>query len=302
MASSGITQKIQVLKETSYGDGGAAGEKVFGATKSFEWREDTATVQTYDLESGLATPNKNVDGVRIITGSHEWALTDGHEFEAILGTISGTTSFTLSEALTVPSYGVKVVDGDGFRIIKGLKYGKFALAIARDEIVTIKAEWTAKSIEETTTFTPTLTTTEPLTFMDGYVKLGTTAQTDIEAFSVEISRVLSPRRFIESTSAGSRRNISAIIEGKRTTTFSGTQGAKTDLIKEIYGGATPADTRADKTIQLIFARTGSSALTLNLTGSRYTTLGRTMSKDDEVAVGEFGGVCLTVSGSGTYPN
>ena len=53
----------------------------------------------------------NTDGVILVSGSHEWELTNGREFEAILGTVTeGAGSFSLDVAKTLPSYSVKAVD------------------------------------------------------------------------------------------------------------------------------------------------------------------------------------------------
>ena len=96
MANGGISDKIQILEETAYGDGGAAGEKVFGVTRSFAWSGDTSTTQTYGLETSGPAATCNVDGVLAITGTHEWELTDGREFEAILGSLTDNDpDFTL---------------------------------------------------------------------------------------------------------------------------------------------------------------------------------------------------------------
>lgn len=299
MATGGITNKIQVLEEASFGDGGVTGEKVFGVTKRFEWREETSTVQSYALESGSANPSFNIDGVLVVTGTHEFEFTDGRAFKAILGAQSGTTSFTLTTANTLPSYSVKAVHGDGFVIIKGLKYNKFNISVARGETVVVSAEWTAKVVEETTTFTPTLATIEPLVYLDGRYTLGSTAQTEIDSISIDITRAQSPRRFIESVSAGDRRLITQIIDGVQTVTFSGVQAAKLDILREINGAATVQDTRTNKDIVLTLSR-GTSSLILTISGSRYTSTGRSFQKDDEVAVQEFAGVGLTVVGTGTY--
>lgn len=299
MASGGISNKIQVLEETTYADGGLTGERVFGVTRSFEWREETSTVQSHALESGSANPQFNIDGVILVTGTHVFEFTDGRAYKAILGAQSGTSTFTLTTANTLPSYSVKAVNGSEFVIIKGIKYSKFSVALSRGETIIVTAEWTGKVVEETTTFTPTVAGIEPLVYLDGRYTLGSTAQTEIDSITLEVSRVLSPRRFIEATTTGNRRLITQIIEGVQSIAFNGLQAAKIDILREINGAATVQDVRTDKNVVLTMSR-GTSALTLTVTGGRYLSTGRSFQKDDEVAVQEFAGVGLTIVGTGTY--
>jgi hypothetical protein len=297
-----VSEKIMVLKETTYGDGGLTGEKVFGVTKKFEWKTETSTQQHYGLETTGPQATVNTDGVLQLTGTHEWELTDGREFEAILGTLAQITgTFSLNVATTLPSYSVKVVDDSGsFNIIKGIKYSKFALNLARgDDPISISTEWVGKTIESTGTFTPTASTVEPLMYLDGYLKLSTTNQTEVETINLEIDRKCQGRRFIESTAAGSRRLISAILEGPLSLAYNGSMGAQRDVLEEIWGGSSLTDTRTDKNVVLHIGR-GTMALTLTLTGGRHISSGRILDKTQEVSLMDFAGVGLDISGTGSY--
>lgn len=303
MASGGVSDLIQVLKETAFGDGGAAGEKVFGVTKTFTWNVDTSTLQSFGLETSGPAGTFNVDGVFAVTGTHVWELVDGREFEAIMGTlVDNDPDFTLSVANTLPSYSVKAVDEAGdskYVIIKGLKYSRFSIALTRDDTIQITADWFAKTIENTTTFTPTVATVEPLTYLDGYFQSGTVDVAEVEDITLEINRNCQPHRFIENTASGSRRLISEIIEGPLNITFNGSAAAQREMLEELFGGSTMQDVRSDKNMALITGR-GTSALELNITGGRYITTGRTLDKTAEVAVQDFGGIGLSISGTGTY--
>jgi len=303
MAISGITDKIQVLKESSFGDGGAAGENVFGVTKRFEWKTETSTQQSYGLETNGPQATVNTDGVIMLSGTHEWELTDGREFEAIMGTgtyAGGTFSLDIADAL--PSYSIKVVDdASNFLIIKGLKYTKFSVELARgEEPIKIVADWIAKTVENTTSFTPTVATVEPLVYLDGFFSLGGTNQTEVEDFTLEIDRRCQGRRFIENTAAGSRRLISAIIEGPLALAYNGNMAAQRAVLEEIWGNTSLQDTRSDKNLVLKCER-GSTALQLSITGGRHISSGRILEKEQEVSLMDFSGVGLDISGTGSYP-
>lgn len=304
MASGGIADKIQVLEEATYADGGVTGEKVFGVTKRFEWKAETSTQQSYGLETDGPQPTVNTDGVLVVTGTHEWELTDGREFKAILGTLTdGTGTYSLDVAKTLPSYSIKAVDEAGdnkYVIIKGIKYSKFTLELARGEDpIKVTAEWIGKTIENTGTFTPTVASVEPLMYLDGHFTLGSTAQTELEDISIEIDRACQGRRFIENTAANSRRLISAVIEGPLSISYSGNMAAQRAVLEEVLGNTTIQDTRSDKNVTVRVGR-GSMSLNLAMTGGRHTTSGRVLEKTQEVALMDFAGVCLDISGTGSY--
>lgn len=303
MAKSGCSDKVQILKEVTYADGGIFGEKVFGVTKRFEWKTEASTQQSYGLETDGPGATVNTDGVLVVSGTHEWEFTDGRELEAITGTFSQATgNFTLDITKVLPSYSAKVVDDSGsFNIIKGIKYSKFSINLVRGEDpVTITAEWIGKSIGDTGTFTPTAATVEPLMYLDGHFSLDGTNQTEVEDFTLEIDRACQGRRFMESTASGSRRLISAIIEGPLTLAYSGNMGAQREVLEEILGGAAMTDTRSDKNLVLFLSR-GTTALRLTMTGGRHISSGRILEKEQEVSLMDFAGVGLDISGTGTYP-
>ena len=305
VANGGISDQIQVLKETTYDDGGLTGEKVFGVTKRFEWKQETSTQQSYGLETSGPGATANTDGVILTTGTHEWELTDGREFEAIFGTLADPAAgtFSLDVATTLPSYTVKVIDSaaDNTKLaIQGIKYTKFSLQVARgDEPVKVVADWVGKRIIATTTFTPTVATVEPLMFLDGCVSFGGTFQTEVEDITLEIDRKVVPRRFIESTTAGSRRLPSAAIEGNLVLTYNGNMGAQREVIEQIWGADSLVDVRSDQNILLRLYR-GKTQLNLTMTGGRMVTTGRILEKEAEVALMDFAGVGLDITGTGSY--
>ena len=269
MVSGGCTDKIQVLKEATYGDGGVTGEKIFGVTRKFDWTMETNSAQSFGLETSGPQATSNTDGVTAISGTHEFELTDGRVFEAILGTLGGSTSYTLDVADLLPSYSVKVVEdaaNSKYGIIKGLKYTKFSISLSRDEVITITADWFARTMVSTTTFTPTAATVEPLTYLDGKFKWGSTYETGIDNITLEFQRNIVPRRFIEAVTTGERRLISALIEGPLNITFNGVQTAKSEMIQKIYGSTSFQDVRTDASISLDIARGVTNTLSLAVTG------------------------------------
>lgn len=306
MANGGVSDKVKILKEATFADGGTAGEKVFGCTQKFEWKIETSTNQNYALEVEGPSASNNTDGVQLVSGTHEWLFTDGRELEAITGTFSqGSGTFTLDVTNALPSYSVQVVDessADTYLKIIGLKYTKFSIQLARgDEPIKIIADWFAKDVQSSGTFTPTSPTVEPLVYLDGAYGLGTgTYQTEVEDITLEIDRAIQPRRFIEQTASGSRRLISALIEGPLSITFNGNMTAQREVLEELWGGSSMTDVRSDKNMFLKMER-GTTALVLTVTGGRHVSGGRILEKTQEVALMDFAGVGLDISGTGTFP-
>lgn len=305
MASGGITDKIQILEETAYADGGAAGEVVFGVTKSFQWTADTSTIKSYGLESTGPQGTHLTDGVLQITGTHEFEITDGREFKAIFGSLPTNTggNFTLDVANTLPSYSVKVME-DGemstFLIIKGLKYTQFTINMARDEVITVSADFIAKSIATTTTFTPSTATGPSLSYLDGCFQIDSVTVTGVESVSFVINRNCVPRRFIEcGVTSGTTREINRIIEGPLDVSYTCSTTTKRSIIEQIWGGSVMTDVRSNVTFRWRAVK-GTAGLELNTTGGRVVTYDRTLDKTQEVALIEFSGVALDISGTGTY--
>lgn len=304
MAKGGITDKIQMLEESAYGDGGTDGEIIFGNTISFEWNAETNSDQSYGLEDSGPGATKNKDGVLIVSGSHEWEVTDGREFAAILGSITdgGTGSFSLSTSNDLPSYAAKVVDDESnYLLISGIKYRRFSLSFERENTIRVTAEWEAQNIEDTTSFTPTVSSVEPLTYLDGKFSIDSTDKTGVENIALEIERDNKPRRFIEDYDTGERRLISTILNGPLSITFSGTMEASRDLLEELWGGTSLTDTRSDKSFGFVASR-GDTTLNLSVSGGRLNSNGRTFEKTAEMSAQDFEGVGLDVTGTGSYPN
>lgn len=300
----GCTDKIQVLKEIAWKDGGLAGEKVFGVTRKFEWKIETNVQQSYALETAGPQAAFNTDGVLLISGTHEFEFVDGKCFEAILGTLtdSGTGSFTLAVANILPTYSVKVIDDYGagkYLIIKGLKYSKFTVSLTREETIKITADWQAYSIADTTTFTPTAAGVEPLVYLDGKTKFGNTYVPGLDSIDIELDRKVVARRFCENITTGERRLITALIEGSLTISYSGSQTAARAVVEKIFGSTTIQDVRTDVNMSFEIARS-TQTLTLAITGSRHATIGRTLDKNEEVAMMDFSGFGLQITGSGSY--
>lgn len=305
MVSSGISDKIQVLEETTYGDGGAAGEVVLGSTQKFDWKVETSSQKIFGLECSGIGGSHNVDGVMAVTGSHEFLLTDGRALKAILGSTPVNTggSYTLDVTNALPSYSVKVVDdsADSKRlIISGLKYTTFSIQLSLGEPITISADWIAKSIDDQASdFTPTCPTVEPLVYLDAYFGISGTEQTGVENLTIDINRNVQPKRFIENTTTGKRRLITNLIEGNLDVTFNGAMTAKRSIIEEVWGGSSVTDVRTDKDFSFVADR-GDTNMTLTLSTGRVISLGRTLEKTQEVSLVEFSGNVLDISGTGSY--
>lgn len=303
MADGGWSDRIQVLRETVYNDGGAGGEQVFGKTKEFSWQVEASTNVNYGLEGAGPAATHLVDGVFAVSGTHRWELTDGRELACIFGTVAASAgNYSLTVAGALPSYSVKAVDefGDSkFIIIKGLKYTSVTITVERDAPVVFEGSWIAKTIENVATFTPTVATVEPLMYLDGFFDIAGTALGEVDNVSVTIERNAIGRRFIESTAANSRRLISKIIEGVLSVTFEGSVAAKRTVLTELWGGASMTDVRTSKAFALKFAR-GTTKLNILIANGRFVSGGRTLDKEADIALMDFGGVALSVSGTGSY--
>ncbi len=285
--TSGISNKIQVLKETEYADGGVGGEQVFGVTKSFTWRKETSTVQSYGLEGDGAKATHNIDGVTVYSGTHEFELTTGKVLEAVMGAISGND---ITIANTLPSYAVKAVDEGGETedqiLISGIKYGKFSINITRGSPITVTADWIGKTITNTGTFTPTEATIEPLIGEDAYISTGTAFSSGLDNITIEIDRGIEGYRFLEQTDSGSRRLISKIIEKVLTLTANGSITGQRDVLEEAFGGSTIQDLRTDSDYTLTIGR-GSISITVDLKGSRVTTVEADYNKENDLSLMNF---------------
>jgi len=305
-AASGVSNKIQLLTEVTYG-GGTGAEAVFGVTKKFSWNIDTSTTQSFGLESAGPQATVNIDGVMAISGTHEWEVTSGRELKAILGSEAsgsgtGASPWALAVSNTLPSYCVKVIDesgdADDYMLISGLKYSKFSISAQNGNTVVITGTWTARKVADTTTFTPTVSTVEPLIAEDCYFVYNSTTAVELESISLDIDRKCVPKRFLEAVGTGDRRLISKIIEGPLTVTGSGSITGQRAYLNAIMGGTSQTDTRADVTASITLKR-GVIIDTISLTGVKLNTLGMDFDKTSEVSLAAFTllarGISATIS-------
>jgi hypothetical protein len=303
-AIGGFATKVQVLQEVTYG-GGTGTEVVFGATKKFTWNTDASVTQTRALECAGPQASLNVDGVLNVTGTHEWEIISGRELKAILGTETGGAGtqgspWTLDVSNTLPSYCVKVVDesgdADDYLLISGIKYNKFTLSISRGNTVSISADWIGRKVEDTSTFSPSCPSTEPLIAEDCYFILNSGTQTELDSLSLDISREIKPVRFIEATTTGNRRLISKIIEGPLSVTGSGTITGQRAILNNILGGSSVTDTRSDVTAEVVVKR-GNITVDIPLTGVRLTTVSEDLDKTSELLLMNFGLIAKDLTAS-----
>ena len=285
--TSGISNKIQVLKETAYDDGGEAGEKVFGVTKSFSWRSETTTVQSYGLETDGPQATVNIDGVLVFSGTHEFELTTGKVFEAILGDITGDD---VRVTKVLPSYAVKAVDEGGETerqiLISGIKYSKFSVNIARGSPITVTADWVGRKIVNTGTFNPTEATVEPLIAEDAYILTGTAPESGLDNVTLEIDRGSEGVRFLEATTSGNRRLISKVIEKILAITANGAFTGQRSILEKTFGSTTIQDLRTDEN-QTIKIKRGDIEIDINLTGARTIMAEADYNKENDLSLINF---------------
>lgn len=293
--TSGISNKVQVLKETAYDDGGVAGEKVFGVTKTFSWRAETSSVMSYGLESDGPKATHIIDGVQVVSGTHEFELTTGKVFEAICGAIAGN-NVTVSSVL--PSYSVKAVDQGGVSpqqvLISGIKYSKFSINISRGSPITVTADWVGRKIVNTGTFSPTTATVEPLIGEDAYFSTGTGFTSGLDNITIEVDRGSEGVRFLESTTTGNRRLISKVIEKILSVTSNGAITGQRAVLQEVFGGTAQTDVRTDKNFVVTIKR-GDIDIAISLTGTRVGSVEADYNKENDLSLMNFDMVTKDVS-------
>jgi hypothetical protein len=285
--TSGISNKIQLLKETDYDDGGVAGEVIAGVTKSFSWNAETSSVLSYGLEGDGASATHIIDGVQVITGSHEFELTNFDIFEAILGSKVGD-NYRVTKVL--PSYAVKVVDEGGATekklLISGIKYGKFSINISRENPITVTADWIGRKIVDTGTFVPSVSDVEPLIGEDACFLTGTAPATGLDNITVEIDRGNQGVRFLDCNTTGNRRLISKIIEKILAVTGNGSITGQRQYVEEILGGSTQTDLRTDKDYTVRIKR-GSIDFDINFKGARFQSVDTDYNKENDLSLMNF---------------
>jgi hypothetical protein len=282
--SSGVSEKVAISKETSWGAGTTgATQEAFGIITSFNFSGDTHTTKYYGMYSDIV-PTTLVDGVLSFSGSMDWIGIDGRELACIMGSVSAPTgAFTLGKTNVLPSYVASVVlDGDKNAIIRGLKFTQATISLNKDEVLKISANWLAKNITPSSAaISVQKPTDKPLIYLDGYFEANGT-KLDLDRISITINRQSDARRGIAETAvAGEERLITSIIEKTMDISGSGTGIANIKIFEELMGGTSLTQYRDDVTLKLVLANSDNE-LEIDVTGRLTTTAKDTTAETGEI--------------------
>ncbi len=285
----GVSDAVVFGKEATFGTEASAYDKDIPYIQRFGWTVDFSTKQIASLGAGVKYV-ANIDGVKSISGSMEWLVADGKEFEMMLGAStydSGTGTTTITIADTLPSYSAKA-QKDATNALKflGMKFGGLSLSIAKGEELRASADWMAKSVQEVAEVVSQSTpTSEPYIYTQGELKIGGVAIAGVDTIRIALTRDIEGVRGIEN--AGSDE-IEAIVEKMAKITFSTTvQVTDQDLWSTITN-------RTDTTIDLTFTA-GSKTLTITLTGVRITRYAQEASAEADVRTYDLDGTALDMT-------
>jgi len=280
----GISDAVLFGKETTFGTEASTYDIDIPYIQSFSWTVDFSVKQIASLGAGVKYV-ANIDGVKSISGSMEWLVADGSEFEMMLGAStveSGTRTITIAN--TLPSYSAKA-QKDATNALKflGLKFGSLSLSIAKGEEFRASADWVAKSITKVAeNVSQTSPTAEPFIFTQGTVKIGGTVVAGVDTIRISLTRDIEGVRGIED--AGSDE-VSAIVEKMAKITFTSTiQVTDQDLWDTIAN-------RTDTTLDLVFTN-GTKTLTVSLTGVRISRYAQEASAEADVRTYDLDGSAL----------
>ncbi len=298
---SGIIEEVEMMKETTFGDGGLAGSVEFGYIKKLSWSADANTTANYSAD-GDHKPNTLTDGVLSFTGSLDWDLTDGRELECIFGklTDAGSGTFTLATANVLPSYGFYgILDSANNAQGLGFKFSKVTITGSRNNKITVSADILGQNVETSSeTITPQTPTVKQFVDLDAKVTIDGGKAVDLEDFSIIIDRACEGRRGIEDVSTDERRLITSIIEKNLSVSGSATAIAKKEIFEAILGGTTIEDHRKPSNIVLTI---GNDTNTLVLTINGLVTVGnRDSGAEDDLVTFSFDLLGKSIAGSGTY--
>lgn len=304
-AKSGATDQAAVTKETSYASGVSGGsELAYYHSQIVSWDENASVNSYYALEDPTGLPHDHIDGLVLVTGRHEWLLTDGREFELITGSMTDdeSSSFTLDWSLDRPSFALQATDDDTDYVeLQGCKYTRVTISASKDDpLLRVSADFSARQVVDGSSFTPTKPSTKPLAMTNASLTLGGSAfSVDDASFEFEIP--VNAYRDVSSQSTGEKRLITSLLPQAARIRITGTVSARRSLAEKLWGGSSMQDDRSSEDADLVFSAANSTnTLDLTFTDVRITSYGRVLDQEADLAQMTFEAEALDVSGSGTY--
>lgn len=297
----GTTSKVILGEEAvAWGTEAASYNVEFGWIQNFKWNSDASTQKMAHL-NGSVNYAANVDGVESVSGSLEWGITSGLEFEYLMGAISGTGPYAITQSYPLPSMSVQAQYNTSTVIkILGLVFQKFNIQLSKEQWVKCTADWIARSWSYAAgTVTPYTPTDDPFTYLDGYLTVGGTNFASLTDLTIEVDMKTEALRGIESVSASDRRLATGYVSKITDINLNLTAEVINEVeLNKYLGGSSIQDSRADVTAVLNLAL-GSRAIAITLTGVRLNNIGGESPADGEVRTIDTAGSALSIAMSVT---
>ena len=287
-----VARDVVFGKETAFGQGASSFTQQFGYIQRFRRSVDNQVRQVTSI--GQKNYLVNIDSVINISGSLEWFPTDGRELQ-IIGALTddGVSSWSIDVGNSIPSWEARAsTDSSNYTSIKGLKFTKVELRMAKGEEVLLTSDWLAKSITQTAGTINTITPSEdPMFFINGEVKIDGVSIASVNSITATIDFQSEAVRGIENPGS---REISEIVEKLTKITWTmDVDITDTSIWDKLI------TTRSDFTLQLNMGN-GTKTMTWQLTGSRITSGDDEIDASGDIATQSVNGVSLSASISGTY--
>ena len=297
--TTGTTSKVALGEETSaWGTVASSFDKEFGWIQNFKWNSDASMQKLADAGTGGINYAANVDGVEVVSGNLEWGVTDGRELEFLMGAISGSGPYTVTQSYPLPSLSAKAEYNGETLTILGLVFSKWSMQLSKDQWVKCNADWIARAWSySTATVTPNTPSDDPFMFLDGYVTFGGTAVASLSDITIECDMKTEMQRGIENVTSDERRLATGYVSKLQDISLNMTAEIINQVeLNKYLGGTSIQDERADATVVLNLTL-GSRIIVITLTGVRLGNLGGELPADGEVRTLDMSGSALGISAS-----
>ena len=302
-ATSGISEKVELNLESTYGDGGLGADITKMLIKKLTWNADSKTSPDYSV-TGTGIANNLMDEALGFSGTMDTYLTDGRELKLAVGSITdlGAGTFSLAVANALPSFGFIAVNDSGTSdnvTGSGFKVSKATIKGSRGNKVDVSYTIVGKNvIESVTAISVGTSTTKPFLDLDTVMTINNGIDVDLENWELTIDRGTETRRGIVTTTALSKRLISAAIEKKLSVTGKGTAIADKLIFRALMGGTTLTDYRTAATIVITLAN-ATNTIIFTTTGLISMT-GRNSGAEDNLMIMNFNFTGKSIAVTGTY--
>jgi len=260
-------------------------------------------VITFHALGNGAQPKGTLAGMAEISGTIEWLPVRGDE-TVIIGSKSGTNTWSVTPKDTLEEYIFKgQIDSTHYAAINDVKFGKFSMSAAKDEILSMSTDFKGKAMEiKAGTVSTETTTKEPFIFLDGSVKLGSIGTIgSVSNFAIDYDRELVAAKGIEDTTGSAKRQPTDILEKTAEITFrSDIEVTGTGPWKEALGGAQMSENLPSITAEVNFASKSGNTLKAKVTGLTIDNFSEDENVGGDIIVASIDGKGTGIKLSGTY--